>query len=200
MSTPETPQSPRRRRKRREARGVHAAVVAFTNSGGLTRTMMILTAAFLLISAGRIYQRLGWYGDSAIGDAPAMVLYTMGTPSGQTGSQGSQNWHYRNGSNRIVVGFSGERVSRITCRGQPGSTTPCPEIFGITDRSGEYDVLVTLGHPDRVIFEGELKVAHYDALGLSFGYARRQVRMVQAANRQEDFVPTLVRYLRILVP
>lgn len=200
MNEQQSPASSRRRRKRNESRGTRAEVIAFTENGGLTRVMLLLAVAFVLLGAGRIYQRTAWYGDGAIGDAPEMIRYTMGAPLEQRGGEGNETWRYRQGGKQTVIGFSGGRVVRIACTAQTGSTASCPDMFGLTDRSGEYDVLVKLGHPDRVSFEGEIQVAHYDGLGLSFGYLRRQVYMIQASSRRDGLFSTFARYARILIP
>jgi hypothetical protein len=162
--------------------------------------MLAAALAYVLFSASTTQLGTKWYGDVALDDLPAAVLYTMGQPSERSGDATNGMWRYNKPTHIISVTFANGRVSRISCAAVRLADAACPEILGLTNRSSESDVLVALGQPDRLSYRGEMQLIAYDGLGLRFGLMRRQVHTIEVLNDRASVSGVVVQYLRIMVP
>ena len=108
----------------------------------------------------------------------AEVRYVLGAPP--VVEDGGRLFRYDEGNRTIVTRFSDPGLmTSISCTAEPNFASACEPTLGVGIGTPEDRLLLLLGPPSRISFQGNDKLIYYDGLGLTFRMRKFRVHTLE---------------------
>ncbi|MEO6389002.1 MAG: hypothetical protein ABIT16_03635 [Croceibacterium sp.] len=139
-----------------------------------------------------------YYSEVTIDLPDSEVRYMLGAPDRL--EQNGLLYRYDEGGRVISTKQSPDKLlTAVSCTAPRLNSAHCETVLGLGIGSTEADVVVRLGAPDRVTYDGNDKIIHYDGMGLSFFLRKYEVYAIEL-HKGGSLLGYLPRVLWRMVP